>query len=41
MPVRGLSDAQVDYTLQVVAYDSLIEGIEPMPAEDDDDDRNG
>lgn len=34
---RGLTDAQVDYTLQVVAYDALLEGIEP--AEPDEDDR--
>lgn len=35
---RGLTDAQVDYELVVVAYDSLLEGIEPTSDEDDDDD---
>lgn len=33
---RGIADAQVDYTLIVVAYDSLLEGIEPMSEDDDD-----
>lgn len=32
---RRLADAQVDYQLQVVAYDSLLEGIEP--AQDDEE----
>jgi hypothetical protein len=32
---RGLADAQVDYTLQVVAYDTLLEGIEPVQDEDE------
>lgn len=31
---RGLADAQVEYQLSVVAYDSLLEGVEPV--EDDD-----
>ena len=34
---QGLADAQIDYELTVVAYDSLLDGIEP--AEEDDDDR--
>lgn len=34
-PVRGLTDAQVDYQLTVVAYDSLLEGIEPLEDESD------
>lgn len=35
MQTSGLADAKVEYTLDVVAYDALLEGIEP-PAEDDD-----
>jgi hypothetical protein len=31
---RGLADAQVDYQLSVVAYDSLLEGVEPLANED-------
>jgi hypothetical protein len=36
LPQRGLADTQVDYTLQVIAYDTLLEGIEPVEADDDD-----
>lgn len=34
--MQGLTDAQVDYTLDVVAYDSLLEGIEPVQDEGED-----
>lgn len=33
LPQRGLADAQVDYTLQVVAYDSLLDGVDPPETE--------
>lgn len=32
---RGLTDAQVDYNLQAVAYDALLEGIEPAQPDED------
>jgi hypothetical protein len=35
----GCSDAQVDYTLTVVAYDAAVEGAEREEDEDDDGDR--
>ncbi|HUR68859.1 MAG TPA: hypothetical protein VM370_06395 [Candidatus Thermoplasmatota archaeon] len=34
LPERGIADSQVDYTVQIVAYDSLLEGVDP-PASDD------
>lgn len=30
MQTNGLADAKVDYELEVVAYDSLLEGVEPI-----------
>lgn len=35
LPQRGLADTQVDYNLQVVAYDTLLEGVDPPAADDD------
>jgi hypothetical protein len=37
--LRGVTDAQVDYDLVVVAYDSLLEGIEPLSEDEDEDSR--
>lgn len=35
MQTRGFADAQVDYELEVVAYDSLLEGVESADEDDD------
>jgi hypothetical protein len=34
MQLRGISDVQIDYDMVVVAYDALLEGIDPVQGDD-------